>query len=206
MKRGVASSVEWLDGVDLDACAHKKLKSYAKRAGIPANQSGKALVAALEQHAADPTSSGPKSVAKHETEMSKRRKAEAAAALEVQLPKCTELRQEKDQPLRCPSSATVLAMHPGEYCVVEKRWMLSKSMDSTEITIVGSKEADGEPCVELDCKLPRRRMGVGNLGKEQYKQFILRAVRPGSAGLVVTRTEGRSKFAERKFWHVIVKP
>ena len=82
-KRKAECVVPWLDGVDLEACAHKKLKSLAKRAGIAANQSGAQLVAALRQHATDPSKSGARSVAKQEAEAAKQAAAEAFAALEV---------------------------------------------------------------------------------------------------------------------------
>jgi hypothetical protein len=114
--------VSWLDCVDLDACTHKKLRTYAKKAGIAANQSGIALVAALKQHAVSPGHLGPKSAAKQAAEAAKGHAAEAAAALEVPV-RATEKVQvdrstDSGQALQCPPGAIVLSMCPGEHCVV----------------------------------------------------------------------------------------
>ena len=210
-KRKAECVVPWLDGVDLEACAHKKLKSLAKRAGIAANQSGKALVEALRQHAADPSKSGARSVAKQEAEAAKQAAAAAFAALEVLLPEAEAVELdwavERGQPIRfLHAQAEPLTMRVGEHSHVASLSSASKMTGvKVDLLPLDDEEADGsEPCAELRYKGPRRRPGVGNaFGKPPSESWTLRALRPGSVGLVVGCTHlGRT--SRRRYWHVRV--
>ena len=192
--------VEWLEGVDLDTCNHKKLKLLAKKAGIAANQSGTALVSALKQHAVDPRSSGARSVAKQEADAAKRRAAAAAAALEVHLPPPLSVSQDGAVPLQFPSSAPCLEMCPGEYCIVATESSCSK-MKSVSVRLVALSDgaADGITCATLQHKEPRRRRELGNVFGKSTESWTLRALEPGVCGLV------KSKYTHDKFWRVEVK-
>ena len=208
-KRKAECVVPWLDGVDLEACAHKKLKSLAKRAGIAANQSGAQLVAALRQHAADPSKSGARSVAKQEAEAAKQAAAAAFAALEVQLPEAEAVEVdwavERGQPVRfLPAQAEPLTMRVGEHSLVASL-SVSNKMTGFKVDLLPLDDEASEPCAELRYKAPRRRPGVGNaFGKPPSESWTLRALRPGSAGLVVGRTHlGRT--SRRRYWHVRVE-
>ena len=208
-KRKAECVVPWLDGVDLEACAHKKLKSLAKRAGIAANQSGAQLVAALRQHAADPSKSGARSVAKQEAEAAKQAAAAAFAALEVQLPEAEAVEvdwaAERGQPIRfLTAQAEPLTMRVGEHSLVASL-SVSNKMTGFKVDLLPLDDEASEPCAELRYKAPRRRPGVGNaFGKPPSESWTLCALRPGSAGLVVGRTHlGRT--SRRRYWHVRVE-
>jgi len=208
---GAASAaVPWLEDVGLEACTHKKLKSYAKKAGIAANQSGKALVAALQQHAVDPSLSGARSVTKQEADAAKRFTTEAAVALEVELPQSElvtlDLEAEEGTLLQVPAqAATLLRMLVGEYCVVAVRGASASKLSGLDVRLVAIDAATAatttaEPCATIQYKGATRRQGVGNaFGKGPTESWTLRALRAGEVGLVTSRCVWGNKTEQQRF-------
>ena len=115
---------------------------------------------------------------------------------------------ERGQPIRfLPAQAEPLTMRVGEHSLVASL-SVSNKMTGFKVDLLSlDEDGDGsEPCAELRYKAPRRRPGVGNaFGKPPSESWTLRALRPGSAGLVVGRTHlGRT--SRRRYWRVRVEP